>query len=210
VNQHQLIKKTFSLDIDSLPSIEVIAKSIKFDGSEDYLGAIDTFKVRKEYIDYSFCILSHEFISEIINLLQKLEVNSIIELASGCGWLSHWIKKYKFENITAIDNMNWAKRDGWNVLDIVKKYDAVKFVKENQSIDLFILSWPYMDSMAYKIWKNMKESQYLLYIGEGEGGCTADDQFFEETFNNRVKCINLSDSFRSFWGIHDRPILFKK
>jgi hypothetical protein len=40
------------------------------------------------------------------------------------------------------------------------------------------LCWPYMDSMAYECLQHFR-GDTVIYIGEGSGGCTANDAFFE-------------------------------
>jgi hypothetical protein len=60
----------------------------------------------------------------------------------------------------------------------------------------------------------MRPGQYLLYIGEGHGGCTADDGFFESTCDHQVlfdEAFNkVSKSFVQFVGLHDMPELYLK
>ncbi len=68
-----------------------------------------------------------------------------------------------------------------------------------------------MDGVAARIWNAMKENQYLFYIGESYGGCTANDKFFEliNEYETEDKW-KLKVNFRSFWGIHDQPYLYKR
>ena len=208
---NELLEKTFSNKVDLLPTISEI--NIEFDQDYNFDEVMKTINIRSDYIRNSFCILSHEFISEIVNLFKKLKVKSITELGSGCGWLTYWIKKYGFLNINAIDDYSWIDERHWDVLKLVENHDSVEYVRDHNDIELFILSWPYMDDVATNIWNEMKEGQYLLYIGESNGGCTADEKFFELTDEHEIKngcTLDLMNSFRSFWGIHDLPVLFLK
>ena len=50
----------------------------------------------------------------------------------------------------------------------------------------------------------------MIFIGEGYGGCTASDEFFDiiveiedETFSDAIK------EYKQWWGIHDYPQLIK-
>ena len=50
----------------------------------------------------------------------------------------------------------------------------------------------------------------MIFIGEGYGGCTASDEFFDniveiedETFSEAIK------EYKQWWGIHDYPKLVK-
>jgi len=149
----EILEKTFSNKVDILPTISEISKHIEFDHNFNYSSkAIKTMNIRSDYIRNSFCILSHEFISELIILFKKLKINSITELGAGCGWLTYWIKKYGFSNINAIDDYSWIDKHHWDVLeDITKTFDSIEYVRDYKDIDLFILSWPYMDDVAYRI-----------------------------------------------------------
>ena len=208
---NELLEKTFSNKVDLLPTISEINKYIEFDQDYNFDKVTQTIDIRSDYIKNSFCILSNEFISELIILFKKLKVNSITELGAGCGWLTYWIKKYGFSNINAIDDYSWIDKHHWDVLeDIIKTFDSIEYVRDHNDIELFILSWPYMDDVATNIWNEMKEGQYLLYIGESYGGCNANDEFFEKTYEHKIKTLELLKSFRSFWAIHDLPVLFLK
>jgi len=109
-----------------------------------------------------------------------------------------------------IDDFSWEYKQN-SRLPHVKKHDSIKFTKEHTEIDLFILSWPYMDQNAFEIWQAINSGTYLLYIGEDYGGCTADDNFFKATSKWVVEDKwELYKTFISFWGVHDRPILYQK
>lgn len=168
------------------------------------------FEIRNEYVKHSFPILSHEFILSVSEMVKGLKITQITELSCGIGWLTYWLRKYNIPIKECVDNMTWKKYHKY-YLKHVKKYDSVKYVKSNGTIELFILSWPYMDKVAENIWKAMSKGQYLLFIGEDEGGCTATDDFFQLINEYEVNDIwKLNKNFKSFWGIHDTPTLFRK
>lgn len=169
-----------------------------------------TFAFRQLYTKSSFIIISDNFLKSLKRMIQNLELSRVVELACGTGWLSHWMKKYDIPIIDSIDNKSWERFEHY--LPLVTKMDAVKYVKKNNTIELFILSWPYMDNLAKNIWKYMQSGQYLLYIGESCGGCTANDDFFEAiSEDNYIEDRwNLWQSLISFSAIHDRPYLYLK
>lgn len=209
-----LINKTFNLENKTLPTIEEVQSVILLDQSDwnDYNvnESLKSLKIRSKYIENSFPILTHEFMNAIKSMTMKLKIKKIAELHCGIGWLTHWLKKYNVSISTSIDNMSWKKHKNKHMKH-VNKYDSIEYVKSHPEIDLYILSWPYMDDTATNIWKEIHSGQYLLYIGEHQGGCTANDNFFENTYKNKIKDKwKLNESFVSFWGIHDRPILFRK
>lgn len=91
--------------------------------------------------------------------------------------------------------------------------DALEYLRRHQQVELFILSWPMEDDTAVRFWQAMRPGQYLLYIGEERGGCTADNAFFDaidghEVDNNATR--QMQRSFLSFDDFHDQPHLYKK
>jgi hypothetical protein len=71
------------------------------------------------------------------------------------------------------------------------------------------LCWPPMSSMAHDSFKNYMEAggETLIYVGEGMGGCTADDNFHILTEEWHVeKTVNIPQ-----WaGIHDYLSVYKR
>lgn len=212
----EILKNTFSLESGNLPSVSFLKTHIQTDdwNAVSYIDGFEkidsTFRLRAEYVKYNFSILSHEFIVAIGNMIKSLRIDTISELSCGTGWFTYWLKRYKIPIIDCVDNMSW-KPHSEKYLKLVKKYDSVKYTKENLETQLFILSWNYMDETAYRIWEAMKPGQYLLHIGEGYGGCTSSDKFF-----NSVKRCAVEDKWKlekyfiSFYGIHDFPALYLK
>ena len=120
------------------------------------------------------------------------------------------MRKYGIPLVHAVDNKTWKYE---NYLSTIVQDDAVEFVKRSGDADMFVLSWPYMNPLAAMIWKNMKPGQYLLYIGEGQGDCTANYEFFELTQDHRVddeKFRKVEDSFVRFAMLSDGPELYLK
>ena len=212
-----MIDKTFNNNIKTLPKISDIKKMIMTDdyplGEKVDFSLLDkTYKIRSEYTKHSFFILNHEFLKSIKKMTDDLDITSISELSCGVGWMSYWLMIYGVPIIQAVDNEYWSKGGRMNPhLDFVTKGDSIDYVINHPNIQMYILSWPYMDDVAERVWCEMQDGQYLLYIGESNGGCTADDKFFEYTHDKDVKdewCMYRS--FVSFYGIHDRPTLYKK
>ena len=203
---HKIIKQTFSTD-GKLPSIKWFKRNIALDGCHSISTINKTTKtmyLRSEYTNHSFPILSKEWIEHAASYCKQF--NKVHELAAGGGWLTYWLLEHGVNVENCTDDFSWTKIS-YN--DWVAKKDSIKAVKEHQEVDLFILSWPYMDNMAANIFKAMKPNQRLLYIGEGWGGCTADDEFFKLTEEQEEE-TDLHKNFISFWGVHDCPSVYKK
>lgn len=189
---------TFSKDSDKLPS------AIQLPMTDDLFN-IENYKFRSEYVKHSFTILTEEMILGIKRFLDTNNITKIAELMAGSGWISHWLTKYDVEVLHCSDNHSWSDRLVYH--DNVEKRDAIDYIKtDGQEIELIIVSWAYMDPTLADVWKGMKEGQYLIYIGEGRGGCTANDEFFD-----LVECKDICELDNSrFQSIHDYITVYLK
>lgn len=206
-----LIDRTFTAKYSRLPTIAEAHKEIVFDDDFDrWEETLRTSAIRRSYVKYSFPILTHEFIYAFAKTCSEMKFMNIIELSCGIGWLSYWLNKYNIPISKSVDNMTWVGYED-RYLKHVTRQDSVQCVIDSPTADLFILSWPYMDEVAENIWHRMNRNQYLFYIGEGMGGCTANDAFFGSIEESEIEDgWKLKDSFISFWGIHDSPLLLRK
>ena len=106
-----------------------------------------------------------------------------LEIIAGAGWIAKALSAHGID-IVATDDYSWEK-GSHNNHNILRKYqysieelEASEAVEKYQDIDILICSWPYMDNEftnACKYW----QGKPIVYIGEGESGCTADDEFFQ-------------------------------
>lgn len=159
------------------------------------------FRFRDAMIERGFVFPTSDLLDSIDSLAG---VRPVIDLACGTGWLSGWLRKRGLD-VTAVDNKSWKfskfEKD-------VIKCDAVNYVKNHPNpLGIYILSWPYMNDMAARIWKAMRSGERLLYIGEGGGGCTANDEFFAVTEGCEREDVK---GLYQFWGLHDYAELLTK
>jgi hypothetical protein len=110
------------------------------------------------------------------------------------SWASPYIDP-KSQQKKPEDNQWAANSRGWT--DVLEM-DAVEAVRHfNASGRTLLMIWPgYADPMAYNavesyqvypllaLWAvtwtdSGKQGEYIIFVGEGECGCTADDAFFE-------------------------------
>ena len=214
------VKQTFDKTAKKLPSRNAIHKyttnAFALGDSPDSF--MIPFVMRELYLENSFVAYSDEFMTALKNFCHANGISSVAEVLCGTGWLSHWMKKYKIPVKHSVDNKSWPRYEGRQYMRHVKRMDAVKHVKRCRSVELFVMSWPYMDPVAANVWKAMRPGSYLLYIGEDRGGCTADDEFFDLVGEHEVTddtyetgfLDKMKESFVTFWGIHDEPRLFLK
>ncbi len=209
-----IINRTFIETGDKLPVNAEIEEAFPLDGQWERINEmldaeIMPIRAKYQYEKYSLTILSHEFLGSLKQLMSNKKINHVVELSCGAGWFTYWMKKYDIPLKEAVDNYSWNKT--FDYLSFVLQDDSPGYVKNHPETDVFILSWPYMDNMATNIWDNMRRGQYLFYIGEIVGGCTASDEFFTKTQNYVCEMNkNMLSSHLSFFGLHDRPILYKK
>lgn len=110
-----------------------------------------------------------------------------VEIGAGSGALAKGINEHGGRCV-ATDTFGWhdlqghnIEKLGWSRQGIVRaRGERVgRLVSRYPSVGL-LTSWPeYGESWAYEAASHLAEGQLLCYIGEGHGGCTADDQFHE-------------------------------
>ncbi len=167
---------------------------------------------REEYIkEYGFFIITNNFIS---TMKEHFLTDTILEVGAGSGFLSHCLQKEGI-NITPTDKRITKNNYGFRktYTDIIEA-DSVVFLKNNPEYNTVLMSWPNYDTdFADNILKNMNVGQKLIYIGEGYGGCTANDNFFERLELKAVLDENLTNKFKesnfSWFGIHDKIKIYK-
>lgn len=104
---------------------------------------------------------------------KELPDATFLDPLAGRGYLAKALQEEGLQ-VIATDNNSWGGADhleNLDALDSIEKYgDQVTHV---------IISWPPYDSpLGAEILKKAREKGLgILYIGEGEGGCTADDEF---------------------------------
>lgn len=145
-----------------------------------------------------------------------------LEVMAGCGSLSYALKEEEV-NVVATDDFSWGENgrtnkcwnENKNYWTDIENLDAIESVnKYGKDIDIIFMSWAFMDDTAYRVLKTMREINpncVIVYIGEGIGGCTADDEFYENikeiTDDEKFNIINLY--YPRWCGIHDGLWLIK-
>ncbi|MDY0315456.1 MAG: hypothetical protein RBR32_10305 [Bacteroidales bacterium] len=103
-----------------------------------------------------------------------------LEIQAGVGWLAKALKHHGID-IIATDNYSWEsikQRSSSKIFPVfnMERTDAIDHY-ENWA-DILIISWPHFhDSEIVSICK--KWSKLVIYIGEGNGGCCASEEFFD-------------------------------
>ncbi len=163
---------------------------------------ISRFSKRQDLVKkYSFAI-PDEF------ALQKLvEYSPIVEIGAGLGYWANLVNKMGGKVLCYDDN-------SWELNKLHKTYSEINPIQKLNKDDFFVsslfLCWPPMEEMSETYLKMYMENggQTVIYVGEGYGGCTANDEFFEIIENN-FKPI-LRHRIPQWEGIHDEFCIFTR
>lgn len=154
---------------------------------------------------FGFVLLNEKLINVASDFLKDKKV---CEIGAGTGWLSHNLQKNNVDIIPidykpGLDSDFGFKFNHTNITIC----NGIEYL-ENNFPDVILLSWPdYDTSFASQILEKMKPGQTLVYIGEGYGGCTGDDRFFDllnkKTQLNEKITDKLQEHSLSWSGVHD-------
>jgi hypothetical protein len=149
---------------------------------------VNKTKLRIEYTtQFSFAIPCERAIETCRKYLP------IIEIGAGSGYWARMITEaWESKDYLAYDNFTTHAfpRLYYNVLDAEPIYNG----------ETLFFCWPYMNSMAAD-WMKRCSPKRVIYVGEGNGGCTADDEF-HELIEKHYKEIE-SVSIPQYESIHD-------
>jgi len=134
--------------------------------------------------NYSWSIPSKTAIDEIINFIGN---DAILEIASGHGVWAKLLQEANV-NVKPTDYISSPKRKGYTsdkAYDIdIEDLSANDAIRKYKNFNVLMMSWPpYSEPMAHQALQNFNGNK-LIFIGEGEGGCTGDDNFFKELNQN--------------------------
>ena len=168
---------------------------------------------RDQYVsEYGFVLLTQECVDALAGILSHKRV---LEVGAGTGFLSHCLAE-KGVNIVAQDAVR--PKNGSYGFQKTWKLDTIGPFEESltQEHDAIILSWPCLgSSFAFEVAKAMVPGQILIYQGEGPGGCTADDDFFDYTSGDdwvvrEEETSRLNEFHCQFPAIHDHWLVMEK
>jgi len=167
---------------------------------------------RKRFLaEVGFCLVTAEVIDALASLLAGKKV---LEAGSGSGWLAARLGERGI-NILAADwtdyrTANRSSKRGYPIREVFRldhHGNAVDLLPGDYGTVLLV--WPNCETQfARNVACAMRSGQALIYEGESEGGCTADQEFFQclrGSFNPRVsEMAELNKNHRTFPGLHDK------
>lgn len=147
-------------------------------------------------------ILTQETLSALVQLCQN---RTVLDVGARTGFMTRNLLKFGIDCL-GIDLFE-------TVIDDQRIVEAGDF--RDYDRDIVLLSWPpYLEDLAYQVAATMKSGKTLVYQGEGRGGCTGDDQFFDELNLNFVLDKTATNSLNAHhvtWpGLHDLWYVYVK
>lgn len=174
--------------------------------NDDLFQTIANHCLRHFYISKGmFAFVSHRWVKPLSEWVGN---RSVLEIMSGAGHLAYSLRSYGV-NLVATDNYSWQLKHGWPIITPIEQLDAASaLAKYGQRADILLISWPYMDSTAYlsiQKFHQLNPNGLIVYIGEGQSGCTADDLFFDHFQDiEDDKLFNLAaKKFQSWPSLND-------
>ena len=151
---------------------------------------------------YAYAVPCDEALDAIATLSQ------IVEIGAGTGYWARLLSE-RGADVTCYDTFESHFDGGMHGLYFeVRKGGPEKLrLKSNAGRTLFLCWPPYGDSMANKCLANYR-GDTLVYVGEGEGGCTADGKFHEALYADWTegRCITIPQ-----WDlIHDYCWIYRR
>lgn len=184
--------------------IDDLKKGSVFDFS-DPTSATKSFSRRE---DFRKGVSWHVPTIELVDLI--LKYGPLVSVGSGFAYTESLVKKRGGDiiptDIEPTENNYWCRGgDFYCEVERLKSGDAVKKYNDRN----VFMAWPPYDTpMAYEAAKEIVQGRYLIYVGEGYGGCTGDDQFFNELQDKFEKVDDIS--IPQWCGIHDYCQVYKK
>ncbi len=159
--------------------------------------------------NYGWSVPNEESIREIKEFING---DRIIEVGAGYGLWARLLQDIGV-NIFPTNKRYKSKQDEKHIphniqFTKVEKINNLKALEKYGDFEVLMMSWPpYSGSMAYNSLKAFKGNK-LIFIGEGQGGCTGCDKFFKLLYRKweRVKEVSIPQ----WMGMHDELFLYKR
>lgn len=156
---------------------------------------------------FSFAIPTAHVLSSIS------KYSPILEVGSGTGYWAYELSKLKVD-IIATDPEPYSdiylEKDitpsSWTSVQQINACDAIF---EHGKGRVLMMCWPSLEVSWPKealIQYRVLSGRALIYIGEGDGGCTADDEFHEILSQDWL--LTKQIEMRQWQGIHDNCYIY--
>lgn len=155
--------------------------------------------------EYAFAIPTAEVITRIVEKAPRL-----VELGAGTGYWAKLLTEAGAD-VVAFDRVPAGEQNGFGKQQVAKwfpvQHGTVDAIVSYRDMAL-LLNWPpYNSPMAADAVRRWG-GDLVVYIGEGHGGCTADDDF-HEMMDREFECVEIIE-IPQWFGIHDSVYLFQR
>ena len=152
-------------------------------------------RIRNEFVKYVSWAMPN---SDVISTITEFSINkTIVEIASGHGYWAALLR-HRGTKVIATDNFSENEEKTFTeVLNMDANTATTIFLSPDKAPNsVLMLVWPpYKNSLAENALQSFRKNggTHLIYVGESDYGCTADDGFFDELSNNwkLVNKINI-------------------
>lgn len=168
-------------------------------------GMLHQFTVRHKYIEqFGFAILTAETIEAL------RQYSPIVEAGSGSGYWAYEMKKRGLDIIATEPypgRPKIYKETEWKMYTEFEKLTGPRAVRKYPTRTLLIV-WPDYQARWPTVTLQAFSGETVIYVGEGAGGCTADDKFHDHLESNFNEIAYLK--IPNFFGIHDGLTIYER
>lgn len=162
---------------------------------------------RRQFTDkFAWAIPTEEAITAI---KEHIDGRALLEVGAGLGLWARLLSDAGI-TVTATDLKQSPAHADFSMMETyfpVERRGAVSAVRKYQECRALMLCWPPYDGpMAAKALREFNGDR-VVYVGEGAGGCTANDAFHRRLEGEWVEVRSVS--IPQWEGIHDRVELYK-
>lgn len=199
---HEFLERATQLDNPYWNAVEPHAQFNKFyNGLQVEYSRFEGAQVHRPDLvaEYSWTITDPRTVAFVAEHAGKY----VIDPMAGTGYWSKLLVNLGID-VCSYDNKSWPSHtphDHVGVLD----GDAPSVVRRFPNHTLFLAWPPYSSPVGFYTVRNYRRNlvgqQRIIYIGEGNGGCTGDDEMHEELdeYWDEIACHQPVQ----WWGMHD-------
>lgn len=149
---------------------------------------------------YSWAVPS----SEAIRVISDYCPRGLLEIGAGTGYWSFLVKELGVDVLAydeQPDNNTWINN---SFMEVKEGDEEVAALYPDRTL---FLCWPPYNSPFARNALSKYEGNTLIYIGEGKGGCCADDEFFQELERwQEVETLDIPQ----YSGLHDELRVYRR
>ena len=132
--------------------------------------------------------------------------DEIVEIGAGAGYWSYLLAEAG-ATVRAYDNGSWSTFFNCKPWFDIRR-GGPGMIRHYPDAVVLIVWPPYDTPMAFNVATRIRVGQHLVFVGEGDGGCTGDDAFFNLLESDFEEVCSVS--IPQWWGLHDRLKIYRR